>query len=91
MSAFSHAGADGVMSYFVDSAVSGPATYSAARPAVLVRRTPPQPFPGPTLPSLALLLSDLSQKQPEPNSKLESALHLSEGLHCQIICLFITI
>ncbi|KAI4561694.1 hypothetical protein MJG53_016748 [Ovis ammon polii x Ovis aries] len=35
VSAFSHAGADGVMSYFVDSAVSGPATYSAARPAVL--------------------------------------------------------
>lgn len=51
---FSHTGADKKMSYFVDSAVSGPAPYSAVRPAVMVSG----PLPGPprTSPTFPLTL-----------------------------------
>lgn len=37
---FSHTGAESKMSYFVNSAVSSPAPYSAARPPVVVSGVP---------------------------------------------------
>lgn len=74
---FSHAGSGNKMSYFVDSPVSGPAPYSAVRPAVTVSGAPSRPSPGlpclpPPLASCVLACPRLSTQG--PNSKVTVSL-----------------